>query len=266
MEQSNQTAELVAVKEVVRNLDDDINIKIETDSKYVINALTKNRKKWEGQGYIGVTNRALNEAAVATFRHRKRTIKVKWVKGHNGHARNEGADEKADEGAKKPAQDVIPLDVPPALKVTGAKLSAMTQSLAHKAIRSRKMKTKLKKRERTEINIEKTKAEVDDAFGFKPTEAKIWMAMRNKDFSRQIKNFLWMTTHDAYLVGTHWLRESNSPEKKALSECQHCGKIDSMEHILSQCEIPGQREVWELAKELWTKRHPDWPWPGLGAS
>jgi ribonuclease HI len=37
-----------------------------------------------------------------------------------------------------------------------------------------------------------------------------------------------------------------------------------MEHILSQCEIPGQKEVWDLAKELWTKRNPNWPWPGIG--
>jgi ribonuclease HI len=47
-------------------------------------------------------------------------------------------------------------------------------------------------------------------------------------------------------------------------ECQHCGTIESMEHMLSQCEIPGQKEVWDLAKELWTKRNPNWTWPGIG--
>jgi ribonuclease HI len=51
---------------------------------------------------------------------------------------------------------------------------------------------------------------------------------------------------------------------KERAECQHCGTIESMEHILSQCEIPGQKEVWDLAKELWTKRNPNWPWPGIG--
>jgi 5-methylcytosine-specific restriction endonuclease McrA len=109
------------------------------------------------------------------------------------------------------------------------------------------------------VNLEKTKAEIDDAFGFQPTEVKIWKSMRCKDFSRQVRNFLWKTMHDAYVVGTHWLRESNSPEKKERSECQHCGKIDTMEHILTQCEVPGQKEVWQLAKETWIKRNPDWP-------
>jgi ribonuclease HI len=37
-----------------------------------------------------------------------------------------------------------------------------------------------------------------------------------------------------------------------------------MEHILSQCEAPGQKEIWELAKELWLKRNPNWAWPGIG--
>jgi hypothetical protein len=27
---------------------------------------------------------------------------------------------------------------------------------------------------------------------------------------------------------------------------------------------PGQKEIWELAKELWLKRNPDWAWPGIG--
>ncbi|KAJ7762258.1 hypothetical protein B0H16DRAFT_1661894 [Mycena metata] len=166
---------------------------------------------------LGEANKDLDRATLATMRQRKRTTKFKWVKGHNGHTRNEGADMKADEGVSKQTHDKVPLNVPPELKATGAKLSSMTQSLAYKAIRERRMKTKLKK--------------------------------RDKDLSRQIRSFLWTTAHEAY---------------KERSICQHCGKIDSMEHILSQCEIPGQSEVWALAKELWTKRNPDWPWLGLG--
>ncbi|KAJ7023756.1 hypothetical protein C8F04DRAFT_1213232 [Mycena alexandri] len=203
-------------------------------------ALTRNKKKWENQGYIGLAKKDLNRATLATMRQKKRTTKLKWVKGHSGHETNEGADRKVDEGAKKPTHDEIPLDIPPELTVTGAKLSSMTQSLA----------------ERTKLNIEKIKAEVEDACGFRPTEPKIWKFMRSKDLSRQIRNFLWTTTHGRYVVGTHWLRDSNSQEEKERANCQHCGKVDSMEHILS--------EIWRLAKELWTKRNPDWPWTGLG--
>jgi hypothetical protein len=126
------------------------------------------------------------------------------------------------------------------------------------------MRKKLKKRNRTIANLERAKAEAEDNFGFIPTEAKIWRSLKNKDLSVQQKYFQWMLTHDAYIVGTHWLRESNSPEKKERAECHSCGTIETMEHILSQCEAPGQKEIWKLAKELWLKRNPDWAWPGIG--
>jgi len=32
-----------------------------------------------------------------------------------------------------------------------------------------------------------------------------------------------------------------------------------MEHILTECTIPGQREIWELAKTLWSGKHTEWP-------
>ncbi|KAF8178320.1 hypothetical protein K438DRAFT_1467117, partial [Mycena galopus ATCC 62051] len=222
-----------------------------SDSKYVINAVTRDRQKREDQGYIGLANSDLEKATIATLRNRKRRTKIKWVKGHNGHERNEGADRKADEGAKKQAADQVNLEVPLNLKVTGAKLTAMTQSLAYTAIRERNMKKKLKKRARTQANMERAKAEAEDNFGFIPTEARIWKSIRNNDLSRQIRYFLWMVTHDAYIVGTHWLRDSNSPEKQERGICQHCGIPETMEHILSQCEAPGQESVWRLAKELW---------------
>ncbi|KAJ7857961.1 hypothetical protein B0H14DRAFT_3085152 [Mycena olivaceomarginata] len=253
---------MVAVKEAVQKAGD-VRLKIESDSKYALDAVTKNRKKWEDQGYIEVPNKKLNEATVAALRQRKRETKLCWVKGHNGHHRNEGADRKADEGAKKPDRDDVPLEIPQDLTVTGAKLIAMPQSLAYRAIRERKRK-KNKKRDRTQANLERAKAECEDNFGFIPTEDKIWKSQLNKDFSREQQYFLWMTTHYVYWVGTHWLRESTTAEMKERAECQHCGTLESMEHILFQCEIPEQKEVWDLAKELWTKRNQNWPWPGIG--
>jgi ribonuclease HI len=53
LEQTNQTTEMVAMKEAAKNAGENADIRIESDSKYVINAVTKDRQKREDQGYIG---------------------------------------------------------------------------------------------------------------------------------------------------------------------------------------------------------------------
>ena len=74
-----------------------------------------------------------------------------------------------------------------------------------------------------------------------------------------------MAAHDAYMIGTNWLRPNYSPELQQRGECAACGQIETMEHILSECDVPGQRLIWQMAKGLWKKRNGKWPRPSLGA-
>ena len=108
----------------------------------------------------------------------------------------------------------------------------MTQSLAYKAIRSRKMKYEYKKRKRTELNVQVAKIEATTLLGAEPSEESLWKAIRHKDISREARYFLWMTFHDAYMVGSNWLRPGFAPEYQERSECKKCHKTESMEHIL----------------------------------
>jgi hypothetical protein len=39
---------------------------------------------------------------------------------------------------------------------------------------------------------------------------------------------------------------------------------ETMQHILTECTYPGQREVWALAKQLWEKKKGRWPHISLG--
>jgi hypothetical protein len=32
-----------------------------------------------------------------------------------------------------------------------------------------------------------------------------------------------------------------------------------MTHILTDCDIPGQKDIWDLAKRTWLKKHNYWP-------
>ena len=92
----------------------------------------------------------------------------------------------------------------------------------------------------------------------------LWKAIRHKDISKEARYFLWMTFHDAYMVGSNWLRPGYVPEYQERSECKQCHKTESMEHILTECNAPGQAVIWSLAEEMWKKRNQKWPKPTLG--
>ena len=85
-----------------------------SDSKYVIEGLTKHTKKWEDRGWIDVQHCDLFRSITAWLRWRSSKIKFKWVKGHNGNRGNKEADWLAGEGAEKPLPEALdPLDHPP---------------------------------------------------------------------------------------------------------------------------------------------------------
>jgi ribonuclease HI len=132
--QTNQAAEVTAIKAAAEKNNEVPNLYIESDSKYAINALTKNLTKHEDQGYLGLANAEILRATAATLRIRKGRTMFKWIKGHSGHKRNDGADRMANLGAQKDHPDEIDLVVQPHCRITGAKLSKLTQSLAYKGI------------------------------------------------------------------------------------------------------------------------------------
>ncbi|KAJ3716678.1 hypothetical protein C8R42DRAFT_588198 [Lentinula raphanica] len=67
--------------------------------------------------------------------------------------------------------------------------------------------------------------------------------------------------HDAYKVGTYW---DQIPGYEQRANCQHCRVPETLEHILLECECPGQNEIWEAAGELWKKQKTNWIKPEYG--
>lgn len=67
---SNQTAEIIAIKETIESNPKDVPLKIMSDSKYVIEGLTKNLRRWEDEGFYGAKNGHLIKTTVASVSSR----------------------------------------------------------------------------------------------------------------------------------------------------------------------------------------------------
>jgi ribonuclease HI len=131
----------------------------------------------------------------------------------------------------------------------------MTQSLAYKIIRQVKMNKDnyqdALNRNATRRNMEYAMGAMADEKGKTPPKRAMWQASWHKDFSRSICFFMWMLLHGGYKVGQHW---EHTPGHEEKGKCTPCDAIKSMEHILTSCDIWGQKQVWDLVSELWQKK------------
>src|SRR5229473_731015 len=243
----------MAVLYALQNVPPFAPLHIISDSKYMINGLTKHLVNWEKRGWIGIDNKDLLQPIAARLRERGAISTFKWTKGHSGKIGNEAADALACEGANKPDSDIIDMSVNPKFNLTGAQLSCMSQALIYQGIKELES---VPPQISTEINLDITRHAVHSTSGHFPTDAAIWHSVRHKEIDCTIRIFLWKLLHGVHKCGEYWL---NIPGFEQWSTCQTCGVPESMEHILTDCDVPGQKIVWSLAKNLWLKKHKHWP-------
>ncbi|EIW54964.1 uncharacterized protein TRAVEDRAFT_130543 [Trametes versicolor FP-101664 SS1] len=222
---------------------------IVSDSKYVVDGLTKHLPAWERRGWIGVANAEVIQEAVALLRTRSAPTTLRWVKGHANELGNEEADKLAKNGAEAP-RPFRPVSLPPkdGYVKTGASLAHLTQSLAYKGIRERKKRVQHKS---TVQMVEDTLVEMERATGDAHAVASLWNALQKDPIERKVRDFIWKALHDAHRVGKFWLNITGYEDR---GMCRHCDCAESLEHILTQCEAPGQRIAWDLARQLLLKK------------
>lgn len=248
-EQTNQIAELFTVLQATKMMRPDVKLKIMSDSRYTINGLTKNLGKNEDLGWIGVKHAELFQCTAAWMRRRTKPTVLEWVKGHSGVAGNEGVDELAGEGGKRPKlYNDLDMSLPAGRQMSGAKLCKMSQKELYQGIRGKANK---EERTITSRNLARIADATKHRFGYEPEEKAIWKSMRKKDVTRSTRDFLWKTTHNAFKVGDFW---RHIPGFEDRVTCRERGEIDTIEHVLIECSIEGRELIWNLTDELWKKR------------
>ncbi|TFK57854.1 hypothetical protein BDN72DRAFT_782799, partial [Pluteus cervinus] len=236
------------------------NIIIKSDSQYAIIGLTRSLSRCEDIGWIGVKNRKWLEETAAELRKREAATILKKVKGHSGEHGNEKADELAGEGARKDELEVPNNEIEAHLKVNGAKLNKMTQALLYQGLLEGKER---KIRRPTLQNLDIIRHNVKERTGTMPTDAEIWRSIGDKAISRNIRAFLWKAVHNAYKCGAFWQRITNYERR---GDCRQCNTLESIEHILTECEYSGQEIIWELVEKALEKKRITWHGKSLGAA
>ncbi|KAJ7699841.1 hypothetical protein B0H16DRAFT_1348916, partial [Mycena metata] len=255
LSQTAQNAEIVGALQSVRYTPKNVGLKIESKKRTLLTAMSNKLEKWEDRGWIETPNAETLKALAATLREREAETKFAVV---TRSEEGEEADRLARTGAEKQDTDQIDLQIPDHLQLRGAKLSTLTQRTVYRGIKVLKEKVH---RKATDENVLSTQQAVKSLFKKTPTEKLIWKSIRNKDLSRQVRNFMWKTLHGAHRIGKFW---AHIPEMEDRANCQHCGGIETMEHILLECNRPGQAEIWNLAEALWRKRFSTWPTVSFG--
>ena len=255
---SNQIGELVAVIAAVNSLPNFCKLKIVTDSRYVIDGLTENLTNWEDRGWIEIKNADMFKRAVYLLKRQTALTIFKWVKGHQGIRGNEESDKLAKEGTGKEEPDNLPLEIPKEFDLQGAKLSTLSQAIAYRGIRERKIK---EPRPATNRNIDLIREAILEHSRNDETDEAIWKSLRKRTIRIRVQQFIYKAINDTPMIGAKWTNIQGYEER---GECKSCKVREDMSHILLTCKEPPVAIIWKLARQMWPHEEAHWPTLSLG--
>ena len=103
---TNNRMEMTAVIRALNALIEPCEVRLHTDSRYVIDGITRWVHGWQKNGWINASKKPVRNAELwhdLIEAVRPHTIEWIWVKGHSGHPENERVDRLACEAAEKVA-------------------------------------------------------------------------------------------------------------------------------------------------------------------
>jgi len=244
---------LIAIKKAVKESSTNTLLHIETNNKKIVKLLSSQMNKEEDLGFLLTQHPDQIQALVAELRNKKQETSFLYKSFVGNSPLEVEITNLLNEGIGLGNETGTEIEVNPETIISGAKLSKLTQATAYRIIRSLKMR-KYSKRRQTKMNVERIIQDVKQTLQITLEEKNLWNGIRNNDLNRTTRVFLWMTIHDAYMIGENWLRPGFALEYQERSMCQVCQTTETMDHILTKCKANGQAQVWKLAQKLWFKK------------
>lgn len=99
---TNNRMEMMAAIKALNALTEPCEVTLYTDSRYVIDGITKWVHGWKKKGWVNASKQPVRNADLwhdlieAAARHK---VRWEWVRGHNGHVENERVDKLASDAA-----------------------------------------------------------------------------------------------------------------------------------------------------------------------
>ncbi|KAJ6579277.1 hypothetical protein B0H10DRAFT_1835959 [Mycena sp. CBHHK59/15] len=103
------------------------------------------------------------------------------------------------------------------------------------------------------VNLDRIQCSIKDFSQYTPSNEVIWKSIRSVTLHCLTREFFWKSL---FRVGDFWLH-INTLEIRG--QCHVCNVPESLEHITLECDAPGQRLIWNLMRQLWSKKYSQWP-------
>ena len=84
----------------------------------------------------------------------------------------------------------------------------------------------------------------------------IWNGLKNKKIPFKVKDFIWKLIYNRHKVG-NWFKRIPNWQDKAICEC---GKIETIDHILTEYKLNKSKDIWQEAKKMWEKNNKNFQW------
>ncbi|KZV84160.1 hypothetical protein EXIGLDRAFT_624704, partial [Exidia glandulosa HHB12029] len=144
----------------------------------------------------------------------------------------------------------------------GAQLHGITQRVAHAVIKQNRA-YETPERRKTRVNLNNVKTAVQRQNGSAPTDDQIWTAIKSRDLSRNVRNFLWKALHSGHKIGGYFVHMPAPWCDYAV--CPLCDTTEDLQHILFACTSREREIIWQLASDFTTDRLQPWPILDLGS-